>query len=344
MTNNNKEMKYLERLEIIVNENNFPLAEALIGQALVYGWEEESLATGETKLIMHCEKEHHNTDPILDRLAKEICDYLPDTKAMRSQIVQSDWTNAWKEYFTPIFVGDFCIVPPWLADNTTENDLENSNSSVTNMTVANTSLAELYNKYQNTANCNNASLQHIPQHKIVIEPKSAFGTGHHASTVLCLKAISTLYGEEKIKKDQTFLDLGTGTGILGIACVKYGLSGYGLDIESLAVLNANENKELNTINATQFPVELGSIDKAKGKKYDIVIANILAAPLREMAEEIVHCVKNNGCLILSGFLGTQVDTLENVYQEFAEKKLGKARRLTQETDMKDGEWVALFWG
>jgi len=295
MEANLKEVQYLERLEIVVTEEDFPLAEALVGQALAYGWEEESLPTGHTRLIMHCENA-----AILDDLAGQIRGYLSQADIQRSRIEQSDWTNAWKDYFTPIPVGDFLIVPPWLSKSK-ENPKH--------------------------------------EHMIIIEPKSAFGTGHHASTVLCLKAISTLHTEGKIKSGQKFLDLGTGTGILGIACTKYGLEGYGLDIESLAISNAAENSKLNSIKSTQFPVELGSIDKVQGKQYDIVIANILASPLRDMAQDIMASVKPNGCLILSGFLEVQRAGLEDAY-----KNMGQARRISQETDMKDGEWVSLYWG
>lgn len=288
------EITYLERLEIIATEEDFALAEALIGQALAYGWEEESLPTGDTKLTMHSEDA-----ATLDDLAQEIKAYLPLIDCQRSRIEQHDWTTTWKKHFTPVLAEDFLIVPPWLAQSE-----------------------------ENPAH----------KHMIIIEPKSAFGTGHHASTVLCLKAISTLHDEGKIKKNQEFLDLGTGTGILGIACTKYGLTGYGLDIETLAVSNAIENNELNGVSNAQFPVELGSIDKAQKKQYDVVIANILAAPLREMAQEIMECVKPNGCLILSGFLTVQCPDLEKSY-----KKMGVARRFSQETDMKDSEWISLFW-
>ncbi len=283
----------LERLEIIVEEEDFALAEALVGQALSYGWEEESLPTGDIKLRLHCED-----GTILDNLVEELRSFLPNASCTRSQIEKADWTNAWKEYFTPIEVGDFVILPPWLEDS-----------------------------YVNEKNL----------HKIIIEPKSAFGTGHHASTVLCLKAITTLYHEGKIKAGQRFLDLGTGSGILGIACTKYGLTGYALDIESLAVDNAKENCAINK--AENFIVELGSIDKVQGQKFDVVIANILAAPLREMAENIMQATNENNILILSGFLGTQVADLEKAYE-----KMGIARRFSQETDMKDGEWISLYWG
>ena len=284
---------FLERLEIIVEEEDFALTEALVGQALSYGWEEESLPTGQIKLRLHCED-----GSILDNLVEEIQSFLPEALCTRSQIEKADWTNAWKDYFTPIEVGDFVILPPWLEET-----------------------------YVNEKNL----------HKIIIEPKSAFGTGHHASTVLCLKAITTLYHEGKIKAGQRFLDLGTGTGILGIACTKYGLTGYGLDIESLAVDNAKENCSINKVQ--DFVIELGSIDNVQGQKFDVVIANILAAPLREMAENIMEVTNDNKVLILSGFLGTQVADLEKSYQN-----MGTARRFSQETDMKDGEWISLYWG
>lgn len=289
----NTEEKYLERLEILVEEEDFALAEALVGQALSYGWEEESLPTGQIKLTLHCED-----GVLLDGLAAEIQNFLPEAECRRSKVVQADWTNAWKEYFTPIEVGDFVILPPWLEHS-----------------------------YQNDKNL----------YPIVIEPKSAFGTGHHASTVLCLKAITALHREGKIKAGQRFLDLGTGTGILGIACTKYGLTGYGLDIESLAVDNARENCALN--NVQNFPVELGSIEKVRGQQFDVVIANILAGPLREMASDIMASVGGSHVLILSGFLGTQVADLEKAYEN-----MGKARQFRQETDMKDGEWISLYWG
>ena len=104
------EEKYLERLEILVEEEDFALAEALVGQALSYGWEEESLATGQIKLTLHCED-----GELLNALAVQIRNFLPEAQCLRSKIVQADWTNAWKEYFTPIEAGDFVILPPWLA-------------------------------------------------------------------------------------------------------------------------------------------------------------------------------------------------------------------------------------
>ncbi len=82
------EEKYLERLEIVVEEEDFALAEALVGQALSYGWEEESLATGQIKLTLHCED-----GELLNALAAQIRNFLPEAQCLRSKIVQADWTH-----------------------------------------------------------------------------------------------------------------------------------------------------------------------------------------------------------------------------------------------------------
>lgn len=165
---------------------------------------------------------------------------------------------------------------------------------------------------------------------IIIEPKSAFGTGHHDTTVLCLEALGELLALGRIKAGQSFLDLGCGTGVLGIACAKSGLSGLGLDIDPLAVENAEENILLN--NVSGFAVEVGSVDKVSGRKFDLILANILAAPLREMAPAIAACLKPQATLVLSGILDIQADRVEDAYRQ---NGLPKALRLVS------GEWRAL---
>ena len=82
---------------------------------------------------------------------------------------------------------------------------------------------------------------------IIIEPKSAFGTGHHNTTVLCLEAITELLASGRLKAGQRFFDVGTGSGILGIACCLNGLAGLGSDIDPVAVDNALENVVINKV-------------------------------------------------------------------------------------------------
>lgn len=184
---------------------------------------------------------------------------------------------------------------------------------------------------------------------VFIEPKSAFGTGHHASTTLCMEALSRLRAAGLVRTGQEFLDLGTGTGILGIACARLGLHGLGLDIDPLAVSNALENRSLNHMDEL-FDVRLGSADTVATRRYDLVMANILAAPLRDMAASIMALVRPGGCLVLSGFLRVQTPGLEAAYA-----RMGRADRLTAPSAAGDptrsvspdapaaDEWVCLVW-
>ena len=162
----------------------------------------------------------------------------------------------------------------------------------------------------------------------------AFGTGHHATTSLCLEAISGLLDEGRIRKGQTFLDLGTGSGVLSVGLCKSGLSGEGYDIDPIAVDNAVENRALNHISAADYTVGLGSIEKTEGRTFDVVVANILAGPLMEMAPALAAARKKDGVLILSGILTVQADDVEAAYM-----KTG----LPESERLHGGEWACLIW-
>lgn len=279
-------MPALFRLDIEVTEDDFPLAEALVGQRISCGWEEESLTNGNTLLRVHSE-----VTECLDLLGADLAEFLPQAQTSRSLIPDQDWMEAWRDYFTPVHAGNFLVLPPWLADQPLPAE-----------------------------NC-------IP---LLIEPKSAFGTGHHATTALCLTVISQLFASGHIQAGQRFFDLGTGSGILGIGCCKLGLSGLGSDIDPLAVSNALENRELNHTPA--FTIQPGSVECAQGQTFDLVIANILAAPLKEMAPQIMALLAPHSALILSGLLNVQADAVAAAYAP-----LGPPSR------QEDGEWVALYW-
>ena len=169
---------------------------------------------------------------------------------------------------------------------------------------------------------------------ILIEPKSAFGTGHHATTALCLRVVSDLLEAGRLQAGQHFLDLGTGSGVLGIGCCKSGLTGEGLDIDPLAVDNALENRVLNAVAPENFTVAEGSIGAVAGKRFDLVLANILARPLIEMAADIVRACRLGGCLVLSGLLEIQADGVAAAY---------RAQGLPEPRRIIDGEWAALVW-
>ena len=238
---------------------------------------------------------HCENAELIEDVRRAITDRLPGAAVKVDSVEQEDWVSAWKEFFTPVACGSRCVVlPPW---RSAEPGFE-------------------------------------AREKIFIEPKSAFGTGHHATTSLCLEAISGLLDEGRIRKGQTFLDLGTGSGVLSVGLCKSGLSGEGYDIDPIAVDNAVENRALNHISAADYTVGLGSIEKTEGRTFDVVVANILAGPLMEMAPALAAARKKDGVLILSGILTVQADDVEAAYM-----KTG----LPESERLHDGEWACLIW-
>lgn len=283
-------MKTIHRLEIVVAESDYDCATGLLALEVPFGWEEQSLPTGETRFRVHCEQKD-----FLERLQQLLKQTVPAAESALSELEETDWLAAWRQFFTPVCCGNhFVVLPPWLADT-----------------------------------------QDFPgRTPILIEPKSAFGTGHHATTALCLRVVSDLLEAGRLQHGQHFLDLGTGSGVLGIGCCKFGLTGEGLDIDPLAVDNAVENRALNAIAPENFTVAEGSIDAVAGKQFDLVLANILARPLTEMAADIVRACRPGGCLVLSGLLEIQADGVTAAY---------KAQGLPEPRRIIDGEWAALVW-
>lgn len=283
-------MKTIHRLEIVVAESDYDCATGLLALEVPFGWEEQSLPTGETRFRVHCEQKD-----FLERLQQLLKQTVPAAESALSELEETDWLAAWRQFFTPVCCGNhFVVLPPWLADT-----------------------------------------QDFPgRTPILIEPKSAFGTGHHATTALCLRVVSDLLEAGRLQQGQHFLDLGTGSGVLGIGCCKFGLTGEGLDIDPLAVDNSVENRALNAIAPENFTVAEGSIDAVAGKQFDLVLANILARPLTEMAADIVRACRPGGCLVLSGLLEIQADGVTAAY---------KAQGLPEPRRIIDGEWAALVW-
>lgn len=283
-------MKTIHRLEIVVAESDYDCATGLMALEVPFGWEEQSLPTGETRFRVHCEQKD-----FLERLQQLLKQTVPAAESALSELEETDWLAAWRQFFTPVCCGNhFVVLPPWLADT-----------------------------------------QDFPgRAPILIEPKSAFGTGHHATTALCLRVVSDLLEAGRLQQGQHFLDLGTGSGVLGIGCCKFGLTGEGLDIDPLAVDNAVENRALNAIAPESFTVAEGSIGAVAGKQFDLVLANILARPLTEMAADIVRACRPGGCLVLSGLLEIQADGVTAAY---------KAQGLPEPRRIIDGEWAALVW-
>lgn len=174
-----------------------------------------------------------------------------------------------------------------------------------------------------------------PLIKIIITPKMAFGTGHHPTTSLCLKTLSSLFHKGKLNKNWRFLDLGTGSGILGIAGAKLGMSGIGIDIDDSAVDNARENISLNNVQ-DRFEVRTGEVlGMINDQKFNLIFANIIASTLKRLAAEILSLLhKNQYCLVLSGILEKQVDDVTKVYLRHG---------MNPPQVFHEEEWSALAW-
>ena len=217
-----------------------------------------------------------------------------------------DWNDKWKENFRPFNVGHVIIKPTWEA--LTDEMISNASSDGKKALIIN------------------------------IDPGMAFGTGRHETTRLCLEKL-----QDYIKPGDRVLDLGCGSGILGIAALKSGASFVmAVDIDPEAVRIAGENFELNAQPGEEdrYRVFTANVlgdeeifNKLSDNKYDIVIANILAeviVPLSGMADRLM---KDSGIFISSGIIDYK---LEEVLQA-----LEKNRQLELENIKEDGEWRAV---
>lgn len=212
-----------------------------------------------------------------------------------SQTEDLDWMNNWKQYFHQFYVDDILIIPSW-----EEVKPEDSGKMV-----------------------------------IHIDPGTAFGTGMHETTQLCIRQI------RKYVTDQTrILDVGCGSGILGMMALKFGAAySVGTDLDTCAVEATHENMRVNGIREDQYEVMIGNIiydsnvqEKVGYEKYDIVAANILADVLVDLTPVIVGQMKKGGIYITSGI----IDDKEQTVVEAVERAGLKVLEVTYQ-----GEWVSV---
>lgn len=142
---------------------------------------------------------------------------------------------------------------------------------------------------------------------VQLDPGLAFGTGSHPTTFLCLTWL-----EKHVQKNQSVLDYGCGSGILAIAAKKLGAGDtFGVDINRQAILSSRENAKVNEVEVHFYLPE----DFVRTRPFDIVIANILANPLKMLAQLLSSYVSSGGYLVLSGLLCAQEQEIIPYYQD-----------------------------
>jgi len=168
---------------------------------------------------------------------------------------------------------------------------------------------------------------HAPKKNLInikIDPALAFGSGHHATTFSCLQAISDV-----VRPGCSVIDVGCGSGILGLACTKLGATVELCDTDPISVESCKQNFALN--GETYNKLWEGSANKAEGN-YEVVIANIIADVLRFISDDLKSILKPGGTLILSGILDKKETSVTEAF-----------KTLTLEKRIAKDEWITLVY-
>ncbi|MDR2559020.1 MAG: 50S ribosomal protein L11 methyltransferase [Oscillospiraceae bacterium] len=236
------------------------------------GEELEPLKTQETRVTLY-----FTTDKQGKELLAAICEACAGLRMEQSEVREEDWADSWKKHFKPLEVGKRLIIKP-----TWESVPENNGSA---------DAARLI---------------------LEIDPASAFGTGQHESTKLCLETLESLTLE-----NSKFLDIGCGSGILTIGALLLGAgSAVMVDVSENAVKVACENLMLNGFAAASFCgdiTESAELLKQIGDNYDVIAANIVADVIIKMGGIFPKLLKAGGILITSGIIESRLDeVVENL--------------------------------
>ncbi len=240
----------------------------------------------------------------MDELLANVHEVLEETKVyteigdgtvLVSETEDLDWVNNWKKYFHQFMIDDLLVIPSW-------EEMENKEHT--------------------------GKVLHI-------DPGTAFGTGAHETTRLCIREI-----RKYVTNDTKILDVGCGSGILAIVALMYGAkSAKGTDLDPCALTATLENMERNGIRKEDFEVIIGNIISEKSVQdwagyecYDIVVANILHNVLEILTPVIVNQLKPGGIYITSGIIAEKEDFVADVIR--------KAGLEIIEINH-DGEWVSI---
>lgn len=212
-----------------------------------------------------------------------------------SETEDKDWINNWKEFFHQFYVDDILVIPSW-----EEVKPEDADKMI-----------------------------------LHIDPGTAFGTGMHETTQLCIRQL-----RKYVKEDTVLLDVGTGSGILSILSLMFGAaSAMATDLDPCAVDAVADNLATNAIDASKFELLIGNIitdaevqEKVGYEKYDIVVANILADVLIPLTPVIVKHMKPGAVYITSGI----IDKMEEAVKDAVQKAGLNILEVTYQ-----GEWVSI---
>ena len=239
-------------------------------------------------------------EKVLSRIRQELeemSSYLNvgECRIEESETEDVDWVNNWKQYFHQFYVDDILIIPSWEDVRPEDKD----------------------------------------KMVIHIDPGTAFGTGMHETTQLCIRQI-----RKYVTENTRILDVGCGSGILGMLALKFGAAySVGTDLDPCAIEATYENMEVNGISRDQYEVMIGNIiddksvqDKVGYECYDIVAANILADVLVQLTPVVVNQLKNGGVYITSGIIDDKEQTVVDAV---------KAAGLEVLDVTYQGEWVCV---
>ena len=263
-------------------EDKIPLTQSDKEQMFVDILPEIDVDDGIAYISFYLEEEE-DKEEVLGRVRAELEDMSSYANVGECTIEESetedvDWVNNWKQYFHQFYVDDVLIIPSW-----EEVKPEDEDKMI-----------------------------------IHIDPGTAFGTGMHETTQLCIRQIRKF-----VTPDTTILDVGCGSGILGMLALKFGAKySVGTDLDPCAIDATHENMEVNGIQKDQYEVMIGNIisdkeiqDQVGYDKYDIVVANILADVLVPLTPVILGQLKTGGIYITSGIIDEKEETVVHAVQE-----------------------------
>jgi ribosomal protein L11 methyltransferase len=216
-----------------------------------------------------------NTEADRNTAAQALSQQFPDTVIRFLDVPDEDWVARSQASLRAVCIGNIVVAPPW---------------DVPSPAVA-------------------RSLQSA-RHVIVIRPSMGFGTGHHATTKLCLAALQDLD-----LRGRRVIDVGTGSGLLAIAASRLGATGVvGIDEDADAFHAAQENASLNPAAAVAF--RHVDVRRVSLEPFDVVVANLTCTLLRDVAARLRDLTTAGGYLVVSGFMAAEERDVMSAYSKF----------------------------